>query len=1528
MTSQSPDIVSQVERPEAPIAADSGDSGPIVGLSQRGTMIALAAVLIVALALRFYGLNWDAGFSWTPHPDERAILMNVGELDFPSLGQLGLLAEADESPWNPRWFPYGSFPLYLLKFVQSISSFALGAQIDDLRTYGRAVSALADVATIALVYLLGAATSSRRIGLIAAGLVTLAVLHIQLSHFFAVDTLLTLSAVATAYFLVRVARDGRVTDSALAGVFIGLGLATKISIAPILAAYLVAHVVFVSGMTLSRDRRSSDVFGRVSQTLTGVVVGSAVILAVFLIAQPYALLDWTRFYADFVEQSEMVRRIRDYPYTRQYVDTTPYLYHISQSITWGLGWPLGIAAWAGLIFVAVRGMRVVGICAYLTTGIAVPLLILLSSDSVVGIVAASAVAVGSLVATMPTRRPDTRLDAMLLTWIVPYFLIIGAFDVKFLRYLLPIMPFLILFGSKMMVSAWSETHRFTGMIGRVSRAVLVVLFVVTAGATIFYALSYTGVYRSEHPAVRASNWIKENLPERSLILKEHWEEGLPDLHRYRISELQMYNPDVPAKFDQVSADLASGDALVLYSNRLYGTLPRLPERYPVSTEYYRLLFTGQLGYELEAQFTAFPNLFGLALVDDTFGRPDLPAPTGSARFDTAAASLDLGYADESFTVYDHPRVMIFGNVGRLDADTIRQRIAGTAAEFPGPIMTRVGEPAEVGRQLMLTPAELEVREAGGTWTDIVDDEGWASKIPVAAWLIVVEGIAILAFPIGFVVFRPLADRGWLLSKAAGLLLVGLVTWLLASLELMAFTRASVSVAIAALFLVSLSVLLGNRKAITTFVRRHWKMIALAEVVFLLAFFAFLMIRAANPDLWHPWRGGEKPMDMAYLHAVLKSTYMPPYDPWFGGGYINYYYWGQFLIAMLIHATGIVPEIAVNIAVPTFFALTAALAFSIAFNMAAAAKVRDYAGRNISPVIAGFAGALFVAVLGNLDGAVQVAQAAWRSVVQGLPAGEFDFWKSSRMMPPDPPGHEITEFPFFTFLFADPHAHLMALPFTLLCVGIALAVVLGMSGPRSLRTVWSLENLLRITVLGLAIGALRLLNTWDFPTYLLLGFAAIGLGEYLALGGFSFGMLFRSGIKAVIVFSVGYVAFLPYHLSYETFFNGIESTTNTTTLWQFLAIHGLFVFVIGTFLVRELRVHLIGVLTAVLRAYRAVRQAVIGEDGAERVAGRVHVGPALVVAVVSGLTLVGFLITALFSGFAWSAALFTGALFVMTAVVGLRTLIQRTNDAPITAFATLVAGTAFALIVGLEFVRVEGDIDRMNSVFKFYLQVWVLLAICAAYMVWRIAVSPGVSSDRRARTLRRVWLAALAVLITCAAAFPALGTRDRLRDRFDGNVTPFTLNGVAYVEGASYRYTTGQVDLEADFEGIRWLRENVEGSPVILEANTETYNWGGRVSIYTGLPSVVGWEWHQQQQRWEYRNQVPRRIRDVDRIYSTANAIEARALLEKYNVKYVYVGQLERLFYPEAGISKFDNGLDGGLRLVYSTDIVSIYEVAN
>ena len=649
----------------------------------RLDLIALAAIVIVAATLRLYGVDWDRGYCYTPHPDERAILSHVGELGLPSVTNLPQLLDADESPWNPRWFPYGSFPLYLLSTAAAAYETVPGLPLyspcggggHDLRALGRVISALADVGTVAVVYLLGRRMYGRREAVLASALVALAVIHIQLSHFFAVDTIAALCAVAALYFMLRVGADGRMRDSVLAGVFVGLGLATKASLLPIFLALATAHGVYVLG-ALREGRGRLLVEDAVRTAIAGMAAGTAASLAVLFVAQPYMFLDWPQFSESVSEQSQMVRRILDYPYTRQYVDTTPYWYHFRQLSTWGLGWPLGLLALAGLAYAALRGLRPRVGAGYVAVGVVVPAAILIVSNGLPAIVLATAVGSAALLATLAFRSHVSWPAVIVLAWVAPYLLITGAFDVKFLRYMLPITPFLVLFGSRMLVAAWDRLSWGRG--ARPARIAVAAAAVVVVAGTAFYAFAYTAVYRDEHPGVRLSGWLNENAQPGSLVLMEHWEEGLPDVGAFRFKRLPLYESDTDDKLDNLSADLAEADYLVLFSNRLYGTIPRLPERYPISTEYYRLLFDGGLGYELAEAMSSYPRLAGVSFVDDSLARTDIARPAAIESEREAAIVLDLGWADESFSVYDHPLGLVFENVGRLDAEAIRSAVLEAA----------------------------------------------------------------------------------------------------------------------------------------------------------------------------------------------------------------------------------------------------------------------------------------------------------------------------------------------------------------------------------------------------------------------------------------------------------------------------------------------------------------------------------------------------------------------------------------------------------------------------------------------------------------------------------------------------------------------------------------------------------------------------------------------------------------------------------------------------------------------------------
>ncbi|MXY47375.1 MAG: phospholipid carrier-dependent glycosyltransferase [Chloroflexi bacterium] len=892
--------------------------------------VLLIAILALALALRFYGLAWDDGFGFTPHPDERAILDRVIGVSPPSLGDIHLLFDAEQSPWNPRWFNYGSFPLYVLKAMQIAGSPFLN-DANDIRVLGRAVSGLADILTILAVYGIATLVFDRRAGLLAAALTALAVIHIQLSHYFAVDTLQAMLAIAALYFMVRVAREGRIRDSLLAGALVGLGLATKASQLPIIAPFVIAHLMFALG--LNGKEATVGFRQRCKVAFEGVVGGGAIAIGALLIAQPYTLLDWGTFFSHVSEQSEMIRGIRDYPYTRQYANTAPYLYHIRQLAVWGYGLPLGIVAWAGLLYISLRGMPLKLGLAYLLVGWALPAGILFASHSAIALMAAAGISLLALLATLPVRSKHAQVEVLLLCWVVPYFIVTGGFHVKFMRYMLPIAPLLTLFGARLLWALWDvataqriawinrDGRGWQDWLARALRPLSCALIALVLAGAAFYALAYlNGVYGQTHTAVRASEWLNRSAPHGATVLKEHWEESLPNQRRdFRFGELPMYENDRYAKTAHIAESLADADYLVFFSNRLYGTIPRLPERYPISTSYYNLLFAEQLGYTLENVQTSYPDLFGIAFADDTLGRPKLSTPPALQRHTTSPVALKLGWADESFSVYDHPKVLIFRNTGRLGAEEIQRLIEQSAPSDAYDLPARERRPSP---GLVYSPEDLAIQQSGGTWTSIIHTDSWTNRLPVLAWLGVLELIALAALPLTFVVFRPLSDRGYLFGKVLGLLLVGLIVWLLASTQLMAFSRSSIVLALLLLGMASLGVFAVRGDEIIDFVRMRWRALVVAEVVFIAAFLVFVLVRMANPDLWHPFRGGEKPMDFAYLNAVLRSTIMPPYDPWFGGGYLNYYYWGQFLTALLVRATAIEPVVAFNLAVPTFFALTA------------------------------------------------------------------------------------------------------------------------------------------------------------------------------------------------------------------------------------------------------------------------------------------------------------------------------------------------------------------------------------------------------------------------------------------------------------------------------------------------------------------------------------------------------------------------------------------------------------------------------
>lgn len=1474
-----------------------------------------ALILLLGGAFRFVGIDWDQGQHL--QPDERFMTMVTSSMRWPS--DFGEYLDEARSPLNPRnvgfdFFPYGTLPSTIVKGV------ALALEQDGYdRIYlvGRALSALFDLGTIVFLCLLALKLfRDSRTALLASFLLSASVLAIQYSHFFTVDSFATFFITGALYWLARVQASGGIWNYALTGLFFGLALASKISVFTFgLVVVLVATYRVWRVWETSRSGRRLAVSAE--QALVRVALTLVVAFLAFRFAQPDAfagpnllqIAPSERWLRNLDEVRRTVSGEVDFPPGHQWANRTMLWYPWQNTVLWGMGLPLGLAASAGW---ALAGWRLV------------------------------------------RRREWAHLVPF--AWVTVLFLHQGTQWVKSIRYILPIYPALALLAAWLLVWLWDGARDWAQELARqqereqvregarerkrtrsnMRRAVpgpaqllarlrawtprwAATLLVIVVAGTLLWALAFISIYTRPHSRIQASRWIYDNIPQGKALGNEHWDDALPlrmdgkdpyaqDSGIYRGVEMKWFDEDTPEKLEAALDWLDQADYIVLSSNRVYDSIPRLPMRFPMTMRYYQHLFNGDFGFRRVAEFTSYPQVLGIQFPDQS--------------------------SEETFTVYDHPRVQIFQKGG----DYSRQRVEALLGDIDWAGVVRLtAKQASMAPTALLLPADRrsEYRLAG-TWSQLFDPQSFANALPVLTWAFVLQLLGFLAAPYLFVAARNLPDRGYSLAKTLGLLLGGWLVWSLASAQMLPFSGMGI---LAVLLIVALGGVLLARthwEEIRLFWRTQKRIVLVVEGVFWSCFTLFLLIRWANPDLWHPTLGGEKPMDFAYLNAVVRSPSFPPYDPWFADGYINYYYFGFVLVGTLVKLTGIVPQVAYNLALPTLFAMTATGAFGVALALAHRENT-PVKGRDLR---FGLLGVLFVAVIGNLgelklvlDGFASLSPSSSESRVPGLTYAtevasgffqnflanrqplpfriEWWYWNPTRVIahPPAEIG-PITEFPWFTFLFGDLHAHAMSLPLTLLVLGLVLAITRSATTRR--RGEWLL-----LSLLALAVGALWPTNTWDFPTYALLVLVALLLRELRISGKRTLSCIWEAGWRWLAVAAFGYALYLPFHTWYGQAYTGLELWQGSRTqIGDYLTIHGFFLFVIGAALLLDFRFGrghngVIRLLRLALfnwyrprrlaRLYRALVRGSIAYRlglGATRLAGALGIALLLLGHVVPGL-----------------------AVWLLTLML---LLIFRSQADPRWQMALALAAVGLLLTLMVEFVVLRGDVSRMNTVFKFYFQVWVFFGLAAsmgAATVW--------GELRRLPTgLRRVWRWGFVALFGATLLYPLLATVARVNDRFDVSVGP-TLDGTAFMEKAAYEAEGQVMQLDWDKRAMEWLESNVSGSPAIAEANTHPtlYGWGNRYATFTGLPAIVGWDWHQRQQRGIVPGGlVEKRIEDVKRLYDTPDAEEAHRMLLRYRADYVIVGQLERLHATAVGIAKFEQASGTLWRLVYTNPQVQIYRV--
>ena len=800
-------------------------------------------------------------------------------------------------------------------------------------------------------------------------------------------------------------------------------------------------------------------------------------------------------------------------------------------------------------------------------------------------------------------------------------------------------------------------------------------------------------------------------------------------------------------------------------------------------------------------------------------------------------------------------------------------------------------------------------------------------VDALVWLLTIELLGLVALPLAFLLFNRLPDRGYTLAKPMALVLFPFVLWILGLTHLIPNSRFTIIGILVLGSAVSALVLNHYKDQVAAFVRAEWRTLLVAEGVFLAFLLLWLGIASGSPAIIQT----EKLMDFGFVNAVLQSRFFPPEDPWLAGHSISYYYFGHFIMAFLIKLTGISSDVGFNLAGALVPALVAMGAFGLIYNL-----VRLSGGSRRVALGFGLAAPALVMLIGNLEsglefvhaqgwgssgfwswvgidglegGAARTADGVWKWVggVGGgaaVSAGAFPddylwWWNATRVINTFADGqsldYTITEFPFFSFLLRDLHAHVMSLPFMILVLSLGLNLFLS---PAKLGLRWLVRHDWEAGALALFLGSLAFINAWDFPLMVGILLALVLAKSYGQEGG-NLQLALRNTVFVlgpVVLLAV--VLFLPF---YWTLVGQaplvLPLEVHSTRPFLFFIVIGL-LFLLGlSFLLRQLS----GMARPDPRQWPVALAAIM-----------VPLAPFLVWA---AIVLVSTVIT---DGPAQAVTRVGGRfLWVLPglAMVGLagfsaaqRLLLGRD---PLIAFPLLLLAVAMLILVGAElFYVVDVFGNRMNTVFKVYYQAWLLLALVGAYALYywhRQRPGRGVVP----RLGHYTWIMVVGLLVAASLYYSVGAGLDRaglLRQGY--SLKDNTLDGLAFLRGSD----------PGEYEAIQWLRYQAPWGRIVEAVGGEWSDYG-RISAGTGLPTVLGWKGHERQWRGSSRP-FHGREEDVAQIYRSDDAMEALRLLQRYDVRYVYVGHRERASYGEAGMEKFD----GFLKTAFTSQGVTIYEM--
>ena len=875
-----------------------------------------------------------------------------------------------------------------------------------------------------------------------------------------------------------------------------------------------------------------------------------------------------------------------------------------------------------------------------------------------------------------------------------------------------------------------------------------------------------------------------------------------------------------------------------------------------------------------------------------------------------------------------------------------------------------------------------------------------------AWWLSITLAGLAAFPMCVRLLGGLPDRGYTLARAIGMLLVTFIYWLFTSYGLLDNSVGSIVIAWILVLLMSMLVYRrrGSWRDIGVWWQENRGLVLVAELLFLALFLIWAIYRAHQNDIV----GTEKPMELAFMSAVQRSPSFPPADPWLSGYAISYYYMGYVMSSMLSMVSGISSTVGFNLTIASQFALTGLCAFGVAYNLARSrgtsrrAASRDVNATPVRAIVTGMVAMLFMTLVGNFQAVLIEIPYESRSVPQsyleswatqqranfGEGAYEqdpqaklsadlenWDYWwwfRASRVVTDynldgTPVSIQpIDEFPAFSFLLADNHPHVLALPCALLAIGLMANVILTRRQP----------DRYELLLYGITVGGLIFLNTWDGPIYMIGLIAAEGLrrlllndrgrltaGDYMSL--LAFGM----ALAGIVL-----IAYMPFLVSFRSQAGGLlPNLIHPTALGQFFIMFGPIIAILSVYLLVEARRGRqlqrmnwrfgvgAGVLLLAVLSLLMLLPSVLGALGSTWAQTLSH----LMDTFGGWEALVPLILQRRIENIWVTLLLLIGIILVLARIFPTPHRYRNSEESdqrnitfsPATACALLLIGLGLCLTLLPEFVFLRDNFaSRINTVFKFYYQAWSVWSIAAAYALYSIVFA---GETPRLHPLLRFGFLALAVIsIVAGLVYSLLGVKARAwietgRSGAHRNYSPpqdwdnpiLHVAEGAVVSPGAILYTNGDLNDATEFTMIRSQHDGIvsvenysitilerlsldgqkglvhdddysvitcldnlvqRDQAIVAEAVRDAYNVNyGRVGTLTGIPVVLGWENHQRQWRGPtYVETVGSRSQDMQTLFTTDDMSRVHDIIERYNIDYILFGTTERAQYGSAGEEKF------------------------